>query len=164
MPLRLEPWTDDDLGLLRRQNAPELMTFLGGPEPDEKVLERHARYLEGRRTGASSMFRIATDEHPEGIGTIGYWPHEWLGEPRLEAGWTLLGEHQGHGYATAALLLLFAHAREHSDRHWMHAFPRTDHLASNAICRKAGMTLLGEVPFEYPEGNPIVSNDWAYAL
>ena len=90
------------------------------------------------------MFLIVTDEHPEGVGVIGYWQQDWLGEPRLEAGWTLESAYQGRGYATQALLLAIEHAREHSDRNWLHAFPKTDNAPSNAICRKAGMTLLGE--------------------
>jgi RimJ/RimL family protein N-acetyltransferase len=162
--VRLEPWGDGDLAALRRANAPELMTHLGGSETEEKLLERDARYVDGWRTGAATMFRVVTDEHPEGVGTIGYWHHDWLGEPRLEAGWTIESDYQGRGYATQALILVIDHAREHSDRRWLHAFPKTDNAASNAICRKAGMTLLGEEDFEYPKGNPIRSNDWAIEL
>lgn len=160
--MRLAPWSIDDLGLLRRANAPELMTLLGGPESEAKLLDRHARYLDGWRTGAATMFRIDVDGR--NVGVIGYWQKDWHDEPRLETGWTVLAEHQGLGYATSALLLVMGHARAHSDRTWMHAFPRTDNAPSNAICRKAGMTLLGEVDFEYPKGTPIVSNDWAIAL
>ena len=162
--LRLEPWGDGDLAALRRANAPELMTHLGGPETDEKLLERHARYLDGRRTGAATMFRIVTDDHAEGVGVIGYWQKDWLDEPRLEAGWTVEAAYQGLGYATRALVLAIEHAREHSGRQWLHAFPKTDNPPSNAVCRKAGMTLLGESDFEYPKGNPIRSNDWAIEL
>jgi hypothetical protein len=81
MSVRLEPWEEDFLPSLQRANAPELMTHLGGPETDEKVLERNARYLDGRRTGAATMFRIATDDHPEGVGVIGYWQKNWHDEP-----------------------------------------------------------------------------------
>ncbi len=162
--LRLEPWGDGDLDALRRANAPELMAHLGGPETEEKLRERDARYVDGWHTGAATMFRVVTDEHPEGVGVIGYWHHDWLGEPRLEAGWTIESAYQGLGYATQALLLAIEHAREHSARRWLHAFPKTENGASNAICRKAGMTLLGEFDFEYPKGNPIRSNDWAIEL
>jgi len=74
----LEHW-DADTGeaLLHRLNAPELMTFLGGPETDEKVASRHRRYLEGTRTGASTMFRVVVQGHPEGVAAIGYWPVIW---------------------------------------------------------------------------------------
>lgn len=110
MTLRIVPWAADDLPALQRANAPELMAHLGGPETDEKVLGRHARYLDGWVTGAASMFRIVTDEHPEGVGVIGYWQKDWLDEPRLEAGWTVEAAYQGRGYATDALLLAIEHA------------------------------------------------------
>jgi len=38
------------------------------------------------------------------------------------------------------------------------------HAASNAVCRKAGFELLGEVDFEYPKGTPIRSCDWRLDL
>ena len=42
----LVTWSDKDFPLLVALNAPELMTFVGGPETDEKVKERHAKYLD----------------------------------------------------------------------------------------------------------------------
>jgi hypothetical protein len=39
-----------------------------------------------------------------------------------------------------------------------------DHAASNAVCRKAGFTLLGACDFEYPKGTFIQSNDWVVEL
>ena len=41
----LEPWSEGDLGLLRRLNAPEMTEHLGGPETEAKVVERHERGL-----------------------------------------------------------------------------------------------------------------------
>ena len=42
----LRAWTEDDLPLLRGLLAdPAMMTYLGGPETQEKLLARHARYL-----------------------------------------------------------------------------------------------------------------------
>ena len=80
------------------------------------------------------------------------------------SGRTVEAAYQGLGYATAALVLAIEDAREHSGRHWLHAFPKTDNPPSNAVCRKAGMTLLGEFDFEYPKGHPMRSNDWAIEL
>ena len=47
---------------------------------------------------------------------------------------------------------------------FVHAFPSVDNAPSNAICRKAGFTLLGERDFEYPPGHPLRSNDWRFDL
>jgi len=52
--VRLVPWAEGDLPALQRANAPELMTHLGGPETDEKVRERHARYTTRRRTPSAA--------------------------------------------------------------------------------------------------------------
>ncbi len=44
------------------------------------------------------------------------------------------------------------------------AYPKVDNAASNAICRKAGFELRGEVDFEYPKGHPIRCHDWRFDL
>ena len=43
--VRIEPWAEDDLDVLQRANSPAMTAFLGGPEPEEKILQRHQRYL-----------------------------------------------------------------------------------------------------------------------
>jgi len=161
-PVTIERWGEDDLPVLELSNAPEMMLHLGGPETQEKLLVRHARYLEGWRNGTSSMFRIDLDGQP--VGGIGYWPTEWHDGHVLETGWSVHIPYQGRGLATQALLLVIDHAAAHSDVELLHAMPRTDNPASNAVCRKAGFTLLGEVDDEYPPGNPIRSNDWVFNL
>jgi len=177
--VRLEPWGTDDLDLLRRNNAADMMEFLGGPETEEKVLIRHHRYLDGQRTGANRMFRIVLPEAPQGVGVIGYWPITWQDEPVYESGWSVETTYQGRGIATAALraVLADAAARPHelresqgspdpaagmSFRPAIHAFPKVVNTPSNAICRKAGFELAGECDFEYPPGNPIRCNDWVF--
>ncbi|KAB1904108.1 GNAT family N-acetyltransferase, partial [Micromonospora sp. AMSO31t] len=59
---------------------------------------------------------------------------------------------------------LIAEAAAHGDRRFAHAYPAVDHPASNAVCRKAGFTLLGETEFEYPPGHLMRSNDWRVEL
>jgi RimJ/RimL family protein N-acetyltransferase len=39
-----------------------------------------------------------------------------------------------------------------------------ENLASNAICRKLGFTLVEEAEFEYPPGNFMRCNDWRLDL
>ena len=46
----------------------------------------------------------------------------------------------------------------------VHAYPRVDNAASNAVCRKAGFTLLGEADFEISPGNVLHTNDWVIEL
>jgi hypothetical protein len=43
--VRLEPWAEGDLPLLRKLlGDPEMTKYLGGPESEEKLAERQGRY------------------------------------------------------------------------------------------------------------------------
>ncbi|MGZ9932609.1 GNAT family N-acetyltransferase [Streptomyces sp. NC-S4] len=183
--VRLEPWSAGDFWLLERKNEPAMTRFLGGPEPAAKLADRQRRYeaLSAREPAAGRMFRVVRtpagttpadgDGHDggdidggraESVGSVGFWEREWRGEPVYEAGWGILPEFQGHGLAVAALTELLAYVRAHGTRDSVHAFPGTDHPASNAVCRRAGFTCLGEVDFEYPPGVPHPSRDWRYRV
>ncbi|GAB3987176.1 GNAT family N-acetyltransferase [Actinoallomurus acanthiterrae] len=161
--VRIEPWGEGDLDLLRRINAPEMTEHLGGPETEEQVLRRHRRYLEPGDEGSGGMFRVVL---PEGaaVGSIGYWEREWRGETVYETGWGILPEFGGRGLATAAGRLVVERARAERRHRFLHAYPSVDHPASNAICRKLGFTLLGPCDFEYPPGHPMRCNDWRLDL
>ena len=162
--IALEPWADVDLELLRRLNTPEVWAHLGGPETEEKVLERHARYLDPSAPGAGRMFTVLLV--PEGVkaGSIGYWEREWQGETVYETGWNVLPEYQGRGIASAATTAIVTRARAEARHRSLHAYPSVDNPASNAICRKAGFTFAGEHDFEFPKGHFMRCNDWRYDL
>ena len=164
MTVEIRPWSEGDLPVLERSNEPGMMTNLGGPETPEKLVVRHERYLNGWRTGTGSMFTIWTDDVAEPVGGIGYWQTDEQGDPELETGWSIHLPHQGRGYASAALALALEHAAQHSDRRFIRAFPSIQNAASNAVCRRAGFTLVREFDDEYPPGNPVRSNDWVFDL
>jgi RimJ/RimL family protein N-acetyltransferase len=159
----LEPWTDADLDVQLRANTPELMEFLGGPEPTDAIHARHQRFLALPVDGTGQMFRIALPGAP-GAGSVGYWEREWQGATVYEMGWMVLAEHQGLGAASAAVRLAVGHAAAHGRHRFAHAYPKVVHGASNGVCRKAGFELLGEVDFEYPKGTPIRCHDWRLDL
>ncbi|MGH3761570.1 GNAT family N-acetyltransferase [Actinophytocola sp.] len=161
--LVLEPWTDADLDLELRANTPEMTVHLGGPASLDAIHARHARFLDLPVTGTGQMFRIALPGAP-GAGSVGYWEREWQGVTVYEMGWQVLPEHQGRGLASAATRLAAVHAATHGRRRFAHAYPKAIHAASNAVCRKVGFELLGEVDFEYPKGTFIRSNDWRLDL
>ncbi|MET9572587.1 GNAT family N-acetyltransferase [Streptomyces virginiae] len=163
--VRLEPWSEADFRLLQRSNEPAMTQHLGGPEPDGKLHDRQRRYeaLSAREPAAGRMFRVVL-ETGESAGSTGFWERQWRGEPVYEAGWGILPEFQGGGLAVAALTQLLAYVRAHGSRDSVHAFPGTDHPASNAVCRRAGFECLGEVDFEYPPGVPHPSLDWRYRV
>ncbi|MEK2488964.1 GNAT family N-acetyltransferase [Kitasatospora purpeofusca] len=170
--LRLEPWTDADLGLLRLINTPEMRRHVGGPESEERMLARHRRYLDFVPAGTGCMYRVVleTEDGPEGVsravdvGSVGYAERAWQGRTVYEMGWNVLAPHRGRGIAAAAArAAVEAAARTARHRH-LHAFPSVDHPASNAVCRRAGFTLVGETDFEFPPGRRMRSNDWRVDL
>jgi|SRR5581483_11703190 len=164
MEIRLVKWSDDDLELLRQINAPEMKEHLGGPETDEQVIARNARYASMNDPAFGGMFRIVLLPDEVSVGSIGYWEREWQGEQVYETGWSVLGEYQGRGIAVAATRALIEVAREQHRHRYLHAYPQLDNGASNAICRKAGFVNLGPCDFEYPPGHPIKCNDWRFDL
>jgi RimJ/RimL family protein N-acetyltransferase len=162
--VELRPWSADDLDLLRRANTPELMDQLGGVESDEQVIARHERYLRLWREGTGFQFRIVIPGHPEGVGIVGYWHRDEAGEHVLEAGWSVEEEYRDRGVAPAAVVAMLDIARAAGETLPLHAYPRVDNPASNAVCRKAGFTLLREADFEVTPGNTLHTNDWVVEL
>ena len=162
--VRIVPWSTDDLPVLERSNTPEMTRFLGGPETDEKVVERHARYLRLWESGEARMFTIAADGVPEPVGIVGYWTTTWHDLHVYESGWNVLAGYQGRGFASRALSACLAYAADNGDRDVLVAFPRVDNAASNALCRTLGFELQGVEDFEYPPGNPIQVNAWRFDL
>ncbi|KOX29888.1 GCN5 family acetyltransferase [Streptomyces sp. NRRL F-4707] len=159
--VRLVPWAEEDLWLLRRLNSPEATAYLGGPESEDRLLARHRRYVE---PAAGRMYRVTLAEGGETVGSVGYWQRTWQGAETWETGWGVLPEFQGRGLAVRAALAVREAARAAGPHRYLHAFPGVGHAASNAVCRKAGFTLLGQADFEYPKGHWIRSNDWRVDL
>jgi RimJ/RimL family protein N-acetyltransferase len=159
MRVAIESWTDADLPLLRAQNTPEMTRYLGGPESEEKLLDRHRRYVEG-----SEMFRVVLLPERVVVGSTGYWEKSWQGEDVYETGWAVLPEYQGRGIAAAAVRAVAARAASEGTRRYLHAYPSVDNEPSNAVCRKVGFELLGACDFEYPPGHPLRCNDWRLDL
>ncbi|QKV93485.1 GNAT family N-acetyltransferase [Streptomyces sp. NA02950] len=164
--VRLEPWEDDPsfLELLRRNNSPEMTRHLGGPESEEKLLDRHRRYAGLAESGRGRMYRVVLLPEEKVAGSIGFWEKEWRGGTVYETGWGVLPEFQGRGVAAAAARRVAGAAAAEGAHRWLHAFPSVDHPASNGVCRKAGFTLLGVCDLDYPAGNPIQCNDWRLEL
>jgi RimJ/RimL family protein N-acetyltransferase len=161
--ITLRLWTDDDLPLLQRlMGTPEMTEHLGGPESSEQILSRHQRYCRSSSTGDGPMFVILIGS--ESAGSIGYWKRDWNTEEVLECGWSVLPEFQGRGAATKATVALIERLRRGGELRNVHAFPGVENAASNAICRKAGFELQGEVDFEYPPGHQMKCNDWVCDL
>lgn len=158
--LALRPYARPDLALLRAMNTERMWAHLGGPESEEKVLARHERFLAAAPGNRQFVILVAGTE----AGAVGYWPHNWRDEDAHEAGWMVLPSFQGHGVATQAVRLALGALAAEITGARVHAFPSVSNPASNAVCRKARFTLLGETEFEFPKGHLMRCNDWRIAL
>jgi RimJ/RimL family protein N-acetyltransferase len=163
--IRLEPWGPGDLPLLRATLAdPAMTTFVGGPETEEKLVERQARF-EAMADGATGrMFKIVDVASGEAAGSVGYWDRPRGNDAVYEMGWFVLPAFQGRGIASAATRLALDRARSDGAHRYAHAFPSVENEASNALCRSVGFTLMGSERFEYPPGSFMTCNDWRYDL
>ncbi|HEY3675718.1 MAG TPA: GNAT family N-acetyltransferase [Candidatus Tumulicola sp.] len=156
--MTLRSWTNDDCWLLHATlGNPAMMEHLGGVESPEQIEQRHQRFLRG-----PAMLTIW--EGDTVVGSIGFWTSTFRDEEIYETGWMTLPQYAGRGFATQAALQIVSLARAEAKHQFMHAFPNVANAASNAVCRKAGFTNLGEHRSEYPKGHWMQCNDWCIDL
>jgi RimJ/RimL family protein N-acetyltransferase len=161
----LRSWTDDDLPLLRELLAdPAMMTYLGGPETEEKLLARHARYLAIDGTGTGRVFVITVGPERTAAGWVGYWETSWHEEPARETGWSVLPEFQGRGLATLGAALAMDVLAQEGKYQFVYAFPAVDNGPSNAVCAKLGFEMVGSESLEYPPGTRMECAIWRCEL
>ncbi|RLL68281.1 GNAT family N-acetyltransferase [Streptomyces sp. Z26] len=160
----LRPWTPDDFGLLHRANTPGMTEHLGGPESEERLRDRQERYLAAADPVTGVMYSVVLLPGGTPVGTIGYWERLWEGRPVYETGWNVFPEYQHRGIAARAAALTVDRVRAQRRHRHLHAYPAADNPASNAICRKAGFSLLGECDVEYPPGHMMRCHNWRLDL
>jgi RimJ/RimL family protein N-acetyltransferase len=157
--MELRDITMDDLALYESLlTDPDTMSELGGPLPREGLEKKLRRIVEEVETGKTWYLTIIQDAGTA-AGSVCIWDHAWNGETINEIGWMVLPEFQGRGLATQAVRSILRRAR--SERRWdvIHAFPATTNVPSNAICRGAGFSMLGETDIEYA-GRILHCNHW----
>jgi len=164
MGITLRDYAQDDFWLTEAlESDPEVMKDLGGPTPKEQILQKHNKRLKGALEGKVWWFVIIPEKSARPVGTIGIWDSEINGVPAAEMGWMILPAWQGRGIATTAGRLVLERARR--EKRWgsVHAVPCAGNPASNAVCRKLGFSLVGEVVTGY-NGPPSRHNDWVIEL
>ncbi|HET8912208.1 MAG TPA: GNAT family N-acetyltransferase [Ktedonobacteraceae bacterium] len=163
--VHIEPWGPGDLPLLKKLLGDPVMTkYLGGPESDEQLRSRQARYERLTESGKGRVFKIIHEATGEAVGSVSYWDSEHHGENIYEMGWSVLPAFQGQGIASAAVTQAIARARSENKYRFLHAFPSIENPSSNALCQKTGFTLIQQCEFEYPKGNIMQCNDWRIEL
>jgi RimJ/RimL family protein N-acetyltransferase len=161
MELRL--YTDEDLALTEAlETDPAVMAELGGPVPRGEIEGIHRRRLAGV---ADDPWWLVIVPEPGGpaAGTIGIWETEHDGERIHETGWMVLPAFQGRGIASAALGMLLERVRSEPRFETIHAFPGVSNGPSNALCRKFGFELRGEIDGGYRDAS-FRLNHWVLAL
>ncbi len=158
--MELVPCTTEDLWLtVALETDPRVMAELGGPWSIEEATATHARRLRSVDEHGGWWLKIVPDPEVGPVGSLVLWDSEWAGEPISEAGWMVLPEHQGRGYASAALRLMIE--RANADGRWgdIHAFPGASNGPSNGLCRKLGFELVGAGDADYA-GRRFPVNHW----
>lgn len=140
--------------MLRRANTPELTRYLGGPEAEDALAERHAEYLAGG--DAAQMFRIVVDGADAGYA--GWWEQEHDGAPASEVGCVVEPEWQGRGIAAAAVAEVVRRALAAGGGRPVVGYADVRNEASHALCRRVGFTLEGTGMF--PGEPPVAVNVW----
>ncbi len=163
--MELRTITTEDLPLWETMQCdPIMMAELGGPHPKEKIPQIFHNTMEYVNTGRGWVFKIMPDEDPErAAGSVCIWEHSWQGEPINEMGWMILPGFQGRGLASKAVRATLDKARAEGRWDVVHAFPGVTNAASNAICRKAGFSLLDECELDYA-GRLLRCNHWRIDL
>jgi RimJ/RimL family protein N-acetyltransferase len=164
LTVSLQRWTEADLPLLVRLNAPEVMTHLGGPETAAQLATRHRRYVDAASSDTTYVFSIVIDPGHVSIGQVAFWERSWREEAVFEMGWSVAPEYQGRGIGSRGAALALVLAGETAKHRFLHAFPAVENEASNAICRKLGFVLLEECDLEYPPGQIMRCNSWRFDL
>jgi RimJ/RimL family protein N-acetyltransferase len=153
--MELRAYTDADFQLTEAlETDPDVMRELGGPIDPGRLPDIHRR-----RLGDPWWFTIGVEPGAPPVGTIGIWETRHGDETIHETGWMVLPAYQGRGIASAALTLLLERAATEPAFRSVHAFPPVSNAPSNALCRKAGFTLLGSSDFVYA-GRTLHCNHW----
>ncbi|MBG6249241.1 MULTISPECIES: GNAT family N-acetyltransferase [Symbiopectobacterium] len=153
--LILRQWRDEDYPIYAQLNAdPEVMRYfpeLMSREESDAQIGRFTKHIANKGWG---FWAVELKSSGEFIGFIGL--HKQKEEsgiphaPLIEAGWRLQARHWGNGYATEGAKRVIRYAFEQLESPEVYAYTPLQHMASQRVMIKAGMTNTGE-DFNYPK-------------
>ena len=156
--MELRDITMDDLWLYEAVLVdPLMMSELGGPLPRDGLKEKLQGIVDDVTVGNVWFDVIVVDD--EAAGWVCLWSHSQEGELINEIGWMVLSRFQGRGLASQAVRNYLERDRREGRWGQIRAYPGVTNGPSNAICRKAGFTLVGQRDIEYM-GRIGRSNGW----
>ncbi|BFI96556.1 MAG: GNAT family N-acetyltransferase [Rhodanobacter sp.] len=133
---------------------PEATRHMGGPR-SEPLAWRHFLMMVGAWNiqGASS-FSLIDKRNGQWLGWCGPWhPPGW---PGREVGWSLSRAAWGHGYATEAALAAIDWIFSETDWDEVIHLITPDNLASQAVARRLGSSILRRIEMPEPFSGEIV--------
>lgn len=145
-PVRLRPFSDDDLSLVAALAEDPYLPLIGTipspftvPEGRAYIERQHQRLADG--TGWSfAVVDVTTDQ---AVGSAGL----WLNPDRpATAGYAVAPSFRGRGYATAALTALTGFAWTHPGIDRVELYVEPDNAASLAVAGRCGYRAEGLVP------------------
>jgi hypothetical protein len=114
-PVRLVPWSAEDLPLLRRLHTPGMRQHVGARGSDEQMAARHQRY---RAPDGGRTFRVELTAG-EAAGGVAFTSRLWHGVPVYQSGWNAMQQFPARGAATAAIRASIPAARTDGRYRWL---------------------------------------------
>lgn len=138
---------------------PAVMTYIGEVN-DEAASDASLARHNGYRGEGLGFWTVALREDGAVIGFCGLKPgaENTPVEGEIEAGWLIVREHWGRGYAQEAMRACFAWVWANRDVPRIVAITAAANAASRRLAAKLGMVHLPELDFDHPEiapGDPL---------
>ena len=150
--LFLRMWEPNDFPLAKRLwGDPDVMTFLGGPLSDQRVVEKmRAEMLCAEKHGVQ-YWPIFEKETNEFVGCCGLRPWAYTPPAGHETGFALVKSKWGQGYASEISRAVVNHAFETLQLPMLRAGHHPEHRNSKKILLKLGFQYVDDV-FYKPTG------------
>jgi [ribosomal protein S5]-alanine N-acetyltransferase len=136
--LGFRPIVENDLKYLLMLDAdPETMSFFpGGVRAHEEIASNINKYMHNYKEKGYSTFVVFDTCTHEFIGRAGFGDIE----NEIEVGYLVLKKYWGKGYASRILKILLGWAKINIKKDKIIAFTPINHLASERVMQKAGMS------------------------
>lgn len=139
----------DYAALCRTLQDAQAMTAYEHAFSAEEVQAWLDRQLERYRVDGFGLWAVLLRETGVFAGQCGLTMQDWNGRHVLEAGYLFERAHWRHGYATEASAACISYAFEHLGANEVFSIIRDTNLPSQAVARRNGMTLRGEMCKHY---------------
>ena len=150
--LFLRPWEENDFKLARRLwGDADVMSFLGGPLSDEKILEKMRAEIVCQEKHGVQYWPIFEKDTDDFVGCCGLRPWAYSPPEGHEIGFHLVKAKWGKGYASEVAQGVVKHAFEKLRYPMLRAGHHPEHVNSRKILLQLGFEFVDTV-FYKPTG------------